>query len=84
MGMHRPTVTEIEAGRRKVSSDELVRLAELYDVDVAWLVGKESQVAQPQVELAARELAKLRDEDLDRVLLLLQSLRREQGEQGDG
>jgi transcriptional regulator with XRE-family HTH domain len=77
MHMHRPTITEMEAGRRKVSTDELRQLGELYEVDVAWLAGIQSLDAPPQVELAARELAKLKKSDLDRVLQLLQSLRRD-------
>jgi len=66
----------MEAGRRRVSIDELRSLAELYNVDVAWLAGTTSGEEGPRVELAARELAKLKDDDLDRVLLLLKSLRK--------
>ncbi|HDZ21844.1 MAG TPA: XRE family transcriptional regulator [Phycisphaerae bacterium] len=77
--VHRPTITEMEAGRRKVSADELRQLAELYEVDIAWLAGSQSTENQPGVELAARELAKLKKDDLDRVLQLLQSLRRGKG-----
>lgn len=77
--MHRPTVTEMEAGRRKVSADELRQLAELYEVDIAWLAGTHSVNDRPRVELAARELAKLKENDLDRVLQLLKSLRHGKG-----
>ena len=76
LSMHRPTITEMEAGRRKVSADEMRQLAELYEVDIEWLAGTQSIGDRPLVELAARELAKLKKEDLDRVLQLLQSLRR--------
>ncbi len=79
--MHRPTISEIEAGRRKVSADELVHLADIYEVDIAWLVGSRNAADEPRVELAARELAKLKEADLDRVLLLLKSLRRDKGAQ---
>ena len=82
VGWHRPTVSEIEAGRRKVSADELVRLAEIYDVNVRWVVGEEdeeSDLAADRVKLAARALDKLRDEDLDRVLQLIQALRISRG-----
>ena len=37
---HRPTVTEIEAGRRRVQAEELTVLAELYGVKTAWILGK--------------------------------------------
>ena len=73
LGIHRPSVSEMEAGRRRVSADELRQLAELYAVDIAWLAGTRSVDDSPQVELAARELAKLKKDDLDRVRALLGS-----------
>ena len=76
LGLHRPSVTESEAGRRRVSAEELGRLAELYKVDVAWLAGEDrGDKHRDRVELAARELAKLDKDDLDRVLELLSALR---------
>ena len=75
---HRPTVSEIEAGRRRVSAEELAILAEMYGVNVPWIVGEkdeDSNRASDRVKLAARELSKLREEDLDRVLQLVQALR---------
>ena len=72
----RPTISEIEAGRRKVSSDELVQFSNLYDVSVEWLAAGHVDSENPTVELAARELSKLKREDLDRVLKLLQTLRK--------
>jgi transcriptional regulator with XRE-family HTH domain len=80
LGLHRPAVTEIEAGRRRVTADEAGRLAEILDVDLAWLLGessRESAEPDPRIGLAARELGKLRPEDLERLLTLIQSLRRE-------
>ena len=78
LNWHRPTVSEIEAGRRRVSAEELTTLAEIYGVNVPWIVGEEdeeSTLAADRVKLAARELSKLREEDLDRVLELVQALR---------
>jgi transcriptional regulator with XRE-family HTH domain len=76
LGLHRPSVSETEAGRRRVSVEELGRLAELYKVDVGWLAGEDQGDGQQErVELAAKELAKLDKEDLDRVLDLLRALR---------
>ena len=80
---HRPTVSEIEAGRRRVSAEELATLAEMYGVNVPWIVGEEneeSSEAADRVKLAARELSKLREEDLDRVLQLVQALRASRGD----
>ena len=79
LGLHRPSVSEMEAGRRRVSADELAELADLYVVDLSWLVGGEpvADEHQARVELAARELSKLREEDLDRVLKVLSALRKD-------
>lgn len=79
LGIHRPSVSEIEAGRRKISAEELTALADLYAVDLSWLAGVEADPDEHQarVELAARELSKLREEDLDRVLKVLAALRKD-------
>jgi transcriptional regulator with XRE-family HTH domain len=78
LGLHRPSVSEMESRNRRVSADELARLAEIYDVSVAWLLGEapETGGAQaPRLELAARELCKLKPDDLERLLKLLAALR---------
>ena len=78
LGLHRPSISEMEAGNRRVSADELARLAETYDVSVAWLLGEapETLDAQdPRLELAARELSKLKPDDLERLLKLLAAMR---------
>lgn len=79
LGVQRPTVSEIEAGRRRVPAEELARLAEIYGVSVSWLTTEQPEVPDPAVELAARELAKLKKEDLDVVLQLLRTLRKAGG-----
>lgn len=76
IGFHRPTISEIEAGRRKVSSDEIKTFADHYGVTVSWLMG-ESGVDDPLVELAARELSKLKKDDLDSFLRILKSMKDE-------
>jgi transcriptional regulator with XRE-family HTH domain len=76
MKLHRPTISEIEAGRRRVVSEELTTFAKIYKVSVAWLMGEEGAGGDARVELAARELSKLKEDDLTRVLDLLQSLRK--------
>src|ERR1700675_2155331 len=70
LGLHRPSVSEIEAGNRRVSADELAKLATLYDVSVAWLlreVPDSVDAEDPRLELAARELSRLEPEDLQRL-----------------
>ena len=82
LGLHRPSVSGIEAGNRKVSADEVARLSEIYDVSVAWLLGDApdiNDVADPRLELAARELAKLKPGDLERLLKLLSAMRSDSG-----
>jgi len=78
-GWHRPTVSEIEAGHRRVTADELAKFSEVYDVSVQWLLdtqGPDTE-SRARIELAARELAKLKKEDIQTVMDLLQSLRDE-------
>lgn len=78
MDWHRPTVSQIEAGQRRVSAEELAKLARLYRVSASWLtrmVDPEEEAPSPQVELAAKELSKLRPDDLDKVIRLLSSIR---------
>jgi transcriptional regulator with XRE-family HTH domain len=78
LDLHRPSVSETEAGRRGVSAEELARYCEIYGVTSAWLIGEGPDAlpaGDPRVQLAARELGKLHREDLDRVLQLLAALR---------
>jgi len=78
MDMHRPSITEVEAGRRKVSAEELTEFSRLYDVSIAWLTNSEEADEQrDRIELAARELSKLKPEDLDKIIDLLAALRRD-------
>lgn len=40
LGLQRPSVSEMEAGNRKVTAEEIAQLAELYDVSASWLLGE--------------------------------------------
>ena len=85
LGLHRPSVSEAEAGRRRISGEELARLAEIYDVSASWLIGIGGEEPSPdsdRVQLAARELAKLKSDDLERVMQLLRALRKSGGKIG--
>jgi transcriptional regulator with XRE-family HTH domain len=87
LGLHRPSVSEMEAGNRRVSADELARLAEIYDVSVAWLLGEAPETIDfhdPRLELAARELSKLKPEDLERLLKLLAAMRSDSTPNAEG
>lgn len=75
MKMHRPTISEIEAGRRKVSAEELMQFSNIFGVDISWLAGEENDQPNDQIALAARELKKLKPDDLKKVLDFLGTLR---------
>ncbi len=70
LDIRRPAIAEIEAGKRAVKSDELVRLAEVYGRSLKWLIQgtetPEERIAsalfradQPTSPLLKREAAKL-------------------------
>ena len=82
LGLHRPSVSEMEAGRRKVSVDELTKLAQIYSVDIEWLAGStpDTKKGEERIRFAARQLAKLKSDDLDKVLNLLHALRSQKGQ----
>jgi hypothetical protein len=76
--MHRPTVSEIEAGNRRVSAEELSRFAKMYDVSVAFLTGDAPETLttnDPKLQLAARELQKLKPQEVDKLLRILSAMR---------
>lgn len=82
LNIQRPTISEIEAGRRKVSAEEISQFSDLYDVSVSWLIDEKPEIHDPMVELAARELQKLKKEDLDSVINLLKALRSSENKNG--
>ena len=78
MDVHRPTISQIEAGERNVRIEELDQFAEIYGVSREWLVdGDEVLLGErdPRIQVAARELGKLKGADLDAILRLIQVLR---------
>lgn len=78
LNLHRPSISEIEAGRRNVSVEELRRLAEVYAADLEWLVnGNESRSIESidELTLAARGLSDLSDTDLDALLQVIRAIR---------
>jgi len=85
MGMHRPSISEIEAGNRRVTADELARFADLFDVSTAYLLGEapdKLSLDDPKLRLAARELAKLSPDALDGLLRALAALRTDDEKKG--
>jgi len=76
--MHRPTISEIEAGRRKVSAQELEQFSNVYGVSADWIVsGSTGDVTtDARILMAARELSKMNKADLDRLMNTLRMLRK--------
>jgi transcriptional regulator with XRE-family HTH domain len=78
MNLHRPTISEIEAGNRSVTVQELTQFAELYEVDLAWLAGEGAEKLDPhddRVQLAFRDLEKLSAPDLDKLMTALAAIK---------
>jgi transcriptional regulator with XRE-family HTH domain len=83
MDIHRPTISEIEAGRRRVVAEELARFAELFGVNVAWLVGTrgdDPDLTDPRLALVARELKKLKSSDIDLVMQFIAAVQHNEEE----
>lgn len=76
--LHRPTISEIEAGRRNVSAEELVEFAKLYGVSLNWITDEDEEgfdINKDKIELAARELNKLKEDDFEKVIKLLMAIK---------
>lgn len=74
MKMHRPSISEIEAGRRRVVADEITQFARHYHVRVSWLLGDDEESLTSEFAIAARQIEKLKPADKRKVLRFLQSV----------
>jgi len=77
LGLQRPAISEIEAGKRKVGAEELIQFADLYKVDTSWLLLRDDEnnnYMSGQLKLAARELSKMSKEDREKLLHILKIL----------
>jgi len=81
LSYQRPTISEIEAARRKVSAEELGKFADMYGVTTEWLLGRKSaeETLPPTLLLAARDLGSLKGEDLGKVIEFLQTIKKTSG-----
>ncbi|HIU93062.1 MAG TPA: helix-turn-helix transcriptional regulator [Candidatus Limenecus avicola] len=78
LNIPRPSVAEIESGKRKVSAEELISMSDIFEVDINWLAGKgenKSDEQRDKIQLAARNLSGLKSEDIDKIVDLLNSLK---------
>jgi transcriptional regulator with XRE-family HTH domain len=77
--LHRPSVSEIEAGNRRVAAEELRRIADFLDVSISWILGENAENIEdddPRIQLAAREFRRLKPADFDRILKVLAAIKR--------
>lgn len=77
LSLQRPAISEIESGKRKVSAEEIIQLAELYKVDTSWLLLQDEQIdlnMPENVKFAARELTKLKPDDMNKIIDFIKML----------
>ncbi len=72
LGLQRPAISEIEAAKRKVSAEEIIQFGNLYKVDTSWLLLQQSE--NETFKFAARELSKLKQDDIQKLLDVLKIL----------
>lgn len=76
LSIPRPSVTHIEAGRRKVSTLELRRLARLYGQSYEYFLGDAPEISEDETAQALFRTARgLSEEDRQQVLRFAQFLR---------
>lgn len=44
LGIPRPSISEIESGKRKVSAEEIIQFSNIYKVSTSWLLNEEQFV----------------------------------------
>ena len=79
IGLPRPAISEIEAGRRKVTVEEVIQFGEAYKVATSWLLledDDEDTIDKAQMKLAARELGKLNPDEFQKVMDVLKMIRK--------
>lgn len=77
LNLQRPAISEIESGKRRVSAEELIQFSDLYKVDASWLLLRDDENdanTNIQLKFAARELSKLKPEEVKKLLHVLKIL----------
>lgn len=78
LDMHRPTISEIEAGRRSVKSEELGDFAKLYGVNLSWL--SEGVIDEEKIDknilAAARELSSMSEGDFQKLISTIRLIKK--------
>ena len=81
VGMHRPSLTQIENEKRRVTAGEAVKFAEIYKVSLDWLLTGET-AGSAEVALAARGLLRLKPSDQELLRKLIATLGSEEETKG--
>ena len=77
--MHRPTISQIESGKRRVAAEEVATFAATYQVEEVWIIKGDDALPNgedPRLGLLARELKKLKTEDLDSIARIIRVLKK--------
>jgi len=72
MDLHRTSLVAIEAGNRKVSSDELKRFAEIYGWTADELLYGKKEVERNKALVFARSFSDLTDQDQQEIINLIE------------
>lgn len=76
MGLSRPAISNVESGKRKVSTFELTRFAQLYRRPYEYFLGETDELVDDEVSGALfRTAQELSDSDKEQVLRFAQFLR---------
>jgi transcriptional regulator with XRE-family HTH domain len=73
LGLQRPAISDIEGGKRKVSAEEIIQFAELYKVDISWLLLNDQDEGS-SFKFAARELSKLSPSEIRKLMEVFKML----------
>lgn len=84
LGMHRPTISEIESGRRNVKSDELSKFAKLYKIEILWIA--EGKVNENKIDssilAAARNISSMKSKDIKTLINTIKMIKVSEGKDG--
>ena len=73
----RQIISSIEKGTRELKAEEAYKFSNIYDVSINWIYHQGSDIRQTTLELLAMQLAKLEDRDIDTLMLLFRSLKKD-------
>lgn len=81
LGLHRPTISEIEAGRRNVKAEEITAFADLYGIEASWIMNGEIEKEKINKDIlaAARELSSMKEKDLDLLMNTIKMIKSKGG-----